>query len=454
MFKRIVFFQPRTQAKRNYKNSSGNEQVWAPWFALILAPAAHIFGYEVKIVDARVQENTWVEQIKSLTSEDILAVTVMTGLAILDALTASKIAKDGGAYVVWGGPHVTLFPWETLIESPADAVVPGFGFLPFWTFISRLSEPPQQISKIYGGTFYKFAPSSRTSVSSSMQAHSTVSEQYSERELPPPDLNLISDWTPYLNADIAIASRTVNFVTSEGCPRYCTFCSEPVTSQRKWYTRSVEQAAQISSKLVNQANANGLKLHDANFFHDLHRAFAFAQAFARTTRVPWAASIHPKDLLSLSDGVLLAFKHLGLCRLLIGLESPIDSILKLARKNYDASQIPVMAKRLAKAQIRGMFTFMVGWPNADNSHYDATIKCAYEIRRLWSEHQAKIHFLEPWPGTPIYRMLIKQGFHSPTSLEEWAYIDYYQAQFMQLQDSSIIKAVQQANAELSPYVNA
>ena len=101
-----------------------------------------------------------------------------------------------------------------------------------------------------------------------------------------------------------------------------------------------------------------------------------------------------------------------------------------------------------------MFTFIVGWPGADHNHYEATVESAYGIRAIWSEHQAKIHFLEPWPGTPIYRLVVKQGFVSPKSLLEWSNIDYYQAQFMQIHDVSITDAIRRANAELSPYVDA
>jgi len=450
MYKRIVFFQPSTTAKSNYQNADGKEQCWAPWFALTLSPIARTWGIEVELIDARTQEN-WKDRVSSLTDEDVLAVSVMTGHTIVDAIESSTIAKNCGAYVIWGGPHVTLFPMETLEESPADAIISGFGFDPFWKFVEFLVNPDCQ--DVYSGKFsFKELPINRTAAPLKQSSQRKVYRK--NNGLLPFDLHLVPDWSKYVNPDVAIASRTVNFITSEGCPRPCTFCSEPSTSKNIWLTRSIEQSIDTCVELLEMTNANGLKLHDPNFFHNKERALEFAKGIAQYKRIPWAATIHPADLNAMPDEILTLFRDTGLSRVLIGLESPYPRVIRMAGKKYDAHLIPDMAKRLANLGIRGMFTFIVGWPNTDISHYEGTIKCAYNIKQIWSEHQSKIHFLEPWPGTPIYQLLVRQGFKYPSSLSEWAEIDYYQAQFMQIHDQSIMEAVKNANSELSPYVSA
>jgi len=139
--KRIVFFQPRTFAGRNYMNSGGAEQTWTPWFALLLAPSAQRAGLTVDLIDARTDSN-WEKRLAGLQSTDLLACSVLTGNAIVDAVAASSLAQRLGAKVVWGGPHVTLFPDETLREAPVDAVVPGFGVSAFEELTMRLSASP------------------------------------------------------------------------------------------------------------------------------------------------------------------------------------------------------------------------------------------------------------------------------------------------------------------------
>lgn len=124
MHQRVWFFQPRTQAKANYANGGGEEQTWTPWFACFLSRAARAAGLQPGLIDARVGDG-WRAQVGCLGPGDVLAASVMTGAAITDAMEASQLARERGAYVVWGGPHVTLFPQQSLVESPAHAVVPG-----------------------------------------------------------------------------------------------------------------------------------------------------------------------------------------------------------------------------------------------------------------------------------------------------------------------------------------
>gem|GEM_PF-2849659 len=143
---RVVFFQPRTFAEDNYQTTTGHEQQWVPWAALFLAPLARNMGLKVNLIDARVEHTKWVEHISALGPTDLLAVSVMTGHAIRDSVRASKIARNCGSKVIWGGPHVSLFPTETLEQALVDAVISGFGYIPFTHLLMSVREDkwPQQ----------------------------------------------------------------------------------------------------------------------------------------------------------------------------------------------------------------------------------------------------------------------------------------------------------------------
>jgi radical SAM superfamily enzyme YgiQ (UPF0313 family) len=444
---RIVFFQPRTLAGDNYLNSNREEQRWAPWAALLLSPTILRTGLSVALIDARVSSSTWTEDVASLTASDLLAVSVMTGHAIRDAVQASRIAHERGSRVIWGGPHVTLFPEKTLRQAPVDAVLPGFGYAPMSQLMAFLQKGEWPDNHI-GGVFVD-EDSSWPGIAAGRQAYGTIGGA-----LDPPDLDLIGDWQHYLNADVAIADRTVNFITSEGCERRCTYCSEPRTSGMRWLARDVERSVAVAKDLITRSGANGLKLHDPNFFHDMPRALAFARQFSRNVGVPWAATMHPADLAAVPGDVLDELAQLGLARVLVGLESPDPKLVRLAGKEYDPITIPQLVSKLAHARIRGMFTFIVGWPDAADDHYSRTIECAFSIRKAWEEHQAKIHFLEPWPGTPIFNLLVKRGVQHPATLTEWADIDYYQARYAAIHNQTKVREVRAANKELSPYVDA
>lgn len=439
---KIVYFQPRLQADKNYRNQSGSEQVWCPWWALLLNGHAKPAAKSATLVDARCTPE-WRERLsQTITPGSVVAVSVMTGHAIKDAISASELAKQQGGRVIWGGPHPTLFPAEVGSEPFVDHVITGFGAEVFGRSIASLAagrEPPP----VLDGR----GSSSLLQVTKLKQA--TASAPFK------PDLSLIESWEDYVNADQAIGERSVNLITSEGCLRRCTYCSEPTTSQHSWLTYDVDSCAEVAAHLVERARADGIKLHDPNFLHDVDRALTFARRLGQTPSVPWAATIHPDDLIHIDEHRLAELADLGLSRVLVGLESPVQSLVNLAGKRYQVEQIPTLATRLATHGIAGMFTFIVGWPGAHESHYQQTIEAAFSIRAISPMHQAKIHFLEPWPGTPMATLLTKRNLLLPTrTLREWADIDYYFAHLPKLHATEWETRIRQANEELSPYVQA
>lgn len=441
MSNKILFLQPRTIAKENYSNCTGEEQRWVPWFALFLAPIAQASGLSVELVDCRIKPN-WREITGKLGVGDLLAVSVITGNAIRDAVEASLIAQQAGAKVAWGGPHTSLFARETLAQAPVDAVVAGRGYAATSAIVEAVSLkywPPFRTA----GLLTRDAARSRNSACEVLPP-----------VVPAPALNLIDDWDPYLNSDTALASRTINYVASEGCSRFCTFCSEPIMSNRTWSPHDISTSISSVFQLCKRSNANAVKFHDANFFHDRQRAMFFAERFKARVDLPWAATIHPADLSLYSTSELCWLARNGLARVLVGLESSSSEITKLAGKQFHPEAAPRLALRLADAGIRGMFTYIVGWPGAPDTHYSDTIAAADAMREIWFEHQAKIHFLEPWPGTPIFRLLERRGMNRPRNLVEWSNIDYYQARHMEIHDPDQVQAIQEANRRLSPYVDA
>jgi radical SAM superfamily enzyme YgiQ (UPF0313 family) len=438
---KVVYFQPRLQAGRHYRNGAGDEQVWAPWWALLLHQHAETATRPAVLVDARLDENWQRVLATELGPGAVLACSVMTGHAISDAVEASRLARQAGAVVVWGGPHPTLFADEVAAEPFVDHVVRGFGALPFARVLADL-RAGRPVPAVVDGRG-RAGPTPVT-----VHGGPVPSVAFD------PALGLVPDWGRYVNADQALGERAVNIVTSEGCLRRCTFCSEPQTSGRSWLTYDVAGCAAAARRVIDAADAGALKLHDPNFLHDVSRGLAFAEALTTRRPVPWAATMHPADLLAVADRDLARLASFGLRRVLVGLESPVPAVVKLAGKAYDPGRIGELARKLDSHGIAGMFTFIVGWPGAHASHYPATIEAAFAVRAVSARHQAKIHFLEPWPGTPMFTLLTRTAPRRPRTLLEWARIDYYFASLPGVHDPAWESRIRTANQELSPYVEA
>jgi radical SAM superfamily enzyme YgiQ (UPF0313 family) len=130
----------------------------------------------------------------------------------------------------------------------------------------------------------------------------------------------------YVRDDSNIAVRTLNYVSSQGCPFPCGFCSEVALHEHAWNAFPPERVVSDARELVRRVRIDGLKLYDANFFVNLGRSLKFAELIA-PLRLRWAAACHPASLLRLEDDQLATLAGSGLCRLLVGLESGKQEVL-------------------------------------------------------------------------------------------------------------------------------
>lgn len=446
--KKIFFYQPPTESLRAYSNSEGKEQLWLPHGILCVAAMLNRSEWQIHLVDGRIDSNNGLDRISSeIGSSDVLACSVMTGNPIKWALKASSIAKERGATTLWGGPHVTIFPYQTLKHDLIDFIIPGAcGEVVFAQWARSYDGGKRLIP--FAGMGFKSYDGKPVVCSQNNKLISTPRDS-----LPSPCLDLIKDFSPYLMNDSAISSRTINHVTSLGCPYSCIFCAEPVLSNHTWNAWSAERAAKEVCRLIELSRATGLKLHDALFFVDQVRSRKFAREI-NSLNIKWAATIHPSTLITMSLEQLISFRQCGLSRLMVGLESGNQKVVDLINKKYDVACIPIIAEKLKQAGIIGMFTFLVGFPGVPKEEYPDTFNAAHLIYRIWDKHQIKIHFANPWPGTEFWSLASAfPGFSPPTTLEEWSNYDYYNVQ-MPFHDRRWEKDIESINKSYCPYFHA
>lgn len=106
----------------NPSDNSFGTAVITPRWLFVLAAATPRAGGDPILVDESL------EQIvpESIQPGDIVGISVHTGNA-LRGYAVGKLARERGAWVVYGGIHATLFPEEALERGQAHAVVKGDG---------------------------------------------------------------------------------------------------------------------------------------------------------------------------------------------------------------------------------------------------------------------------------------------------------------------------------------
>src|ERR1700723_4453922 len=102
-------------------NSFGTAVITPRWLFVLAAATPHIAGIPILVDES-------LEQIvpESIAAGDIVGISVHTGNA-LRGYEVGRMARERGAWVVYGGIHATLFPEEALERGHAHAVVKGDG---------------------------------------------------------------------------------------------------------------------------------------------------------------------------------------------------------------------------------------------------------------------------------------------------------------------------------------
>ena len=351
-----------------------------------------------------------------------IGVSIMTGGGqIGHALDLVRIAKDrpGCPPAVFGGPHVNVLGAQTARHELVDAALVGPGQNSMPHFVRALinntawTDVPGLIARRNGTLIYGPPNPPRTGIMGHYPWHL---------------LNIAR----YIRDDPTVASRTLNYVSSQGCVYKCQFCYE-LTYQRKYSAMKAEALVTDIVDLQRRFGINGIKFYDADWFVNVKRAASFCHAvIERKLSLKWAASINPNDVLKarrFGIPLLTLVANSGGSRLLMGVESGNDRVLReVVKKEVDTAQILDVAKEIANQWSLGSYTFIVGFPGESDAEVDDTYSLIEQLRTLEPQPETRVHLFAPYPGTPLYEDAVRAGFEPPSTLQGWSNFDYYDSQ--------------------------
>lgn len=439
---KVVLFHPRTFHEKNYR------YYYIPYSLLSLTTNLDLRRYDIQIVDNNVhRRECWRSWLSDLGEPPLcVGINSMIGAQIGDALAFAQAVEEVFPQVprVWGGALPTVLPETTIAHRHVDAAVVGAGQETFAEVLEALA---------HGVPL--------TSVAGLVLQPGEAVTRTSPRQLP--DLNLFTpyrdlyhlvDVQRYVRFDEHVNRRTVNYHSSQGCPFSCGFCSEVALWNHRWSGLSADRILTDVEFLMDEHQVDGIKFYDAEFFIRRDRTLEFArQVVERDHDIRWAAAVHPRNLDRLSDDEFRLLARSGASRLLMGAESGVQDELQLINKGTDRDMLLRLAHRCTDHGIVASFSFVTGYPGSPAAHVETTLEFAEELHQAGPEHEAKVHFYAPYPGTPLYPVAVRHGFRPPASLEEWCGYDYYNVTTPWV-DRSYEERVRQFNESAYPYLHA
>jgi radical SAM superfamily enzyme YgiQ (UPF0313 family) len=356
--------------------SFGTAVITPRWLYVLAAATPAAFGTPV-LVD----ETLATTDLSTIASGDVVGIGVHTGNA-LRGYEVGRMARERGAYVVYGGIHATLYPEEAAELGGAHAVVKGDGDVA-WGRVLRDCANGKPEALYAGGRIEgtEFLPA--------------------RWDLLPPN--------SYMWASVQ---------TVRGCPKHCSFCSVWRTDGQKPRPRTSDS---VITEIVElrRRGFRFIALADDNFYPvtltDLElaarqnnvsrlaelraiRAERFA-LMSRLAQLPSDTVFYTQITMEAAEDpeFLAAMKAAHIHGALVGVEAVTPEGLKDVYKDFNLAGQNLIdrLRKFRRHDIHVLGSFIFGLPSDRPSTFDATATVAEEAELTF----AQFVMLTPFPGT-------------------------------------------------------
>jgi len=309
---------------------------------------------------------------------------------MVDAYKVAEISKAvlPNAPVVMGGPHLNLYPAETLKLPCVDIVVTGEGEITTKELLDRLENNGSL--DVISGIGYK------------KEGQVCLNKSRASIE----DLDIIPfparDLTPYKKyySIFSKSGMSTYIMTSRGCPYSCTFCFHE--TERKLRVRSANNVVNE----IEECFRMGIKeffIFDETFTVNKQRVKDIcAEIVRRKLEISFDMRTRA-DLIS--EELLISLKDAGCKRVQYGVESGSQRILNLMRKGITLEQARQAFSITKKIGIDSYADFMLAFPTETKEEMFKTISFAVELNPDF----VQFAITTLYPGTELYSMAFEKG---------------------------------------------
>ncbi len=388
---------------------------YIPFALMTLATALKSGDFDVKIIDARVENNSW-KTVKESVQNDCLffGITMITGSVIHDALETAKYVKQirPDIKVIVGGVHPSLLPEETALCKLVDYVVIGPGEEAVVN-IARCIQEHRSIHDVPGIGYErngKFVLNHRSKLKNDFYQSGINYD--------------LLDLTNYIKSESS-GNRCLDYLSSRGCPHVCTYCAISKVWGQKVFKYPSEKMVDDIERLIEQYNIDSIHFLDDNFFISRTRVEQFCdEILRRNIRIHFWSMCRCNYFSKYESDFLQKLKQAGFYTWNFGAESGSQYILDCIKKDITVEQIIQTAKKCNDYGFRAQFSFMTGFPFESENDREKTMYCIDEIHSINPNFDIQLFPFIPFPKTDLCAECIKHGFKIPEKLEDWAYYEY------------------------------
>jgi len=354
-------------------------------------------GYKVEVIDDFVirKGKDFIINLIGEKKPKIVGISCLTPSAPT-SFEVSKAIKEKfkDVKIVMGNIHAGIFAKEILKAGYADVIVHGEGEEVIKKIVPILIDGKNP-DGIKGVSFIKDGE-----ISESKDV--LIVENLDSLPFPAWHLFPYTKYGLLPFADIKKPILTV--LGSRGCPYKCAFCSLKYFG-RRYRKRSVKNVVDEIEYLIDRFKIKQFGFVDPIFPLDREHAIEFSKEMIKrgvNKKVVWTTETRP-DMMDFELARIM--KEAGLRRIIFGLESGVEELLRNIKKEYNLERVREAVNACKKAGLETIGLFMIGLPGETPELTLKTLKFAIELDLDF----AKFAITVPFPGSELYEKLTKEG---------------------------------------------
>ncbi len=322
----------------------------------------------------------WKEKLRPLIyKHDIISITATTGeMDNVEVLTTYIKSIKDQSIIILGGIHATICPAESLRSVGIEYCIRGEGEDSLIEFLK--GKKPKNLC--YAGNMGEIG----------------LLPDLNNRPFPNYDK---FELDKYL--DSTFLARSVQVLTSRGCPYHCIFCSKGLGETFR--PRTPEDVVSEMKYLKSTYNVKKIRIVDDNFSLDLYRAKEICRLMiSKNLNIKWIAAGGLR-VDKVDDELLDLMVKSGCNSVGFGIEAVDNNILKEYKKGTNISKVIDAITLCKKYGIKVGGNFLIGAPSDTRDHMYAQLDFAKKMEMDY----AYWALLIPYPGSALYDWVDKNN---------------------------------------------